>query len=117
GFVFAAALGEGDGIRGNGEGAAAETLLHIDENVFEVAAADDDIFGGVRAGTVGILAHVNFGCFRRGAIKFYGSAHAGGGGGINRRGCRGGGARSRWLFFRGLLLAASGQQNYAEQDG
>src|SRR5260370_11320168 len=69
GFIFAAALRQGDGIFGNVEGAVAEAFLNIDENVLEMSCADNDVLGGVRALAVGILAHVNFGGLRRGAIE------------------------------------------------
>src|SRR5256885_4557358 len=51
-----------------------------------MAAADDDVFGGVGAGAVRILAHVDFGGFGSGAFEFDRAANTGGRGGINGRG-------------------------------
>src|SRR5260370_9808120 len=107
-FIFAAALGESDCIFRDVERAIAEPFLHVDENVLEVASADDDIFGDVRTGTVGVLAHVDLGRFRRGAVEFYGAAYARGSGRIDARsgpGC-GRDGRSR-LFLSAFLLADS----------
>src|SRR3984893_6977619 len=116
GFIFAAALRQGDRIFRNVEGAVAESLFYVDENVLEVPSAHYDVLGSVRALAVGVLAHVNFCWLGRGTIEFYGSDYDCGGGGVNRRGGWGcGRARSCRLLLGGFLLAASGEQNDPEQ--
>src|SRR5947208_17142408 len=70
GMIFAAALIERDGFLGNVEGAVAEALFYVDENVGEVAAGGHNVFSRIRALAGGILAHVNFGGLRGFAVEF-----------------------------------------------
>src|SRR5260370_18012581 len=77
GMVFAAALIESDGFLWHVEGAVAETLFHVNENVREAATGSHNIFGRVRAFAGRILAHVNPGGFRGFTIKFHCAPHAG----------------------------------------
>src|SRR5260221_10144621 len=76
GFVFAAALRQGDRIFRNVERTVAESLFNVNKNVLEVASAHDDVLGGVRTGAVGILAHVNFGGLWGGTVQLYPSRPA-----------------------------------------
>src|SRR5262249_61680627 len=74
--VFASGLGQSDGVLGNIERAVAESFLHINEDVSEMAVLYDDVFGGVRALAVWILAHVYSGGLWGGPIEFDGAADA-----------------------------------------
>src|SRR5216684_3285501 len=117
-MVFAAALIEGDGFLGNVEGAIAEALFHIDEDVGEVTTTGHNVFRHVGAFAGGILAHVNFGGLGGFAFKLYCAADAGGRGGINRGGWGSGRSRStgssRGLLF---LFAAPCEEDKAKRSG
>src|SRR5260370_21089215 len=81
---FAATLSDSDGFLWHGEGAVAETLFHVKENVREAATGSHNIFGRVRAFAGRILAHVNPGGFRCFAPELRGTADSGPRGGRNR---------------------------------
>src|SRR6266849_9787745 len=104
--IAAAALIELNGFLGNVKRAAAEALFDVDEDVREMAVCDDDILGHVRALAGGILAHVNLGGLRRGAIEFHNTDDDGSRCWVNRRGGGGRGWSRRGLLFRGFFLAA-----------
>ena len=108
-LVLAADLGERDGIGGNGEGAVAETVFHVDENVGEFAVVHDDGLRGVRSLALGILAHINFRFLGRDAIEIHGAADCRDGRWINRRRRRSGRRGGRGGLLLGLL-SASGQE-------
>src|SRR6267142_2788692 len=108
--IPAAALIEFNGFLGDIEGTAAEAFFDVDEDVCEMAVRDDDILGHVRAFAGGVLAHVNLGGLRRGAVELHNADDDGSRGWVNRRGggCRG--RSRRRLLFRGFFLAASCEQ-------
>src|SRR5712664_812200 len=105
GVIAAAALIELNSLLGYVEGAATQALLDVDEDVCEMAVRDDDILGHVRALARGILAHVDLGGLRRGAIEFHNTDDDGSRGWVNRRGGGSRGWSRRGLLFRGFAAS------------
>src|SRR6267142_2654770 len=115
--IAAAALIELNGFLGDVEGTAAEAFLDVDEDVREMAVRDDEILGHVRALAGGVLAHVNLGSFRRGAIEFHDADDDGSRGWVNRGGGSGRRSRSSGLLFGGFFLAAACDQCKPQRSG
>src|SRR5258708_5708824 len=88
-MILAATLVEDDGVFGHVEGAAAEPVFHVDENVGEIAACDYYGLGFVRAFAGWILAHVDLRRLGGGAIELYRAVYRGRGCGIDGSGGRG----------------------------
>src|ERR1051326_1237743 len=59
-MVLAAFLVEHDGVLGKVEGAVAEAVFHVNEDVGQIASADPDVFSLVGPLAAGVLAHVDF---------------------------------------------------------
>src|SRR6266487_966741 len=110
-MVLAATLVQGDGFLGNVESAVAETFFYIHEDVGDVTVAGHHGLGHVRAFTCGILAHVNFGGLRRGAIELHGAANGCRRSRINGSGSRRRSGGSRGLLFGRFFLSAPCQKN------
>src|ERR1700722_1286688 len=102
GVILAAALVEHGWGRGNIKRAAAEAILHVHEYVGEIPAIDDNVFCLVHTFAGRALAHIDLRRLGSSAVEFYGAAHGGNGGRIDRSRRR----RRRWLFRRraGRLL-------------
>ncbi len=88
GMILAALLIEHDRILGSVEGAIAQAVFHVDEDVGQVAATDHDAFGFIGALAAGILAHVDLRGLGSGAVELHRAAHGRRGRGINRSGRR-----------------------------
>src|SRR5258708_183511 len=85
-MIAAATLIEREGLLGDVEGAAAQALLDVNEDVREMTVRDDYILGDVCAFAGGILAHVNLRGLGGSAIEFHNADDRRGASGINRCG-------------------------------
>src|SRR3954447_13996667 len=116
-MISTAILIQDDRVLGNVEGPVAESVLHVNEYVGQIAAAYDDALGFIRAFAAGVLAHVDLRGLGRGAVELYSSTDRRHRGRINRRrGCS-------WLSFffgrsvgglLGALIASCKRQQCAE---
>src|SRR5262249_6303073 len=112
GMIFASALIEYDGVFGDVEGTVPQAIFHKHKDVREIAIADVDRLGFVRALAPGILTHIDLGWLRSRSIELYGAADGSHGRRIDRS-CRGG---SGWLFsgvagLLGVLFLAARPQS------
>src|SRR4029077_11907856 len=73
-MILAAALVKNDRILGHVKGAAAQTVLHVNENIGEFAAVDHNGLHGIVALACCILAHINLPWFRSGTGEGYRAA-------------------------------------------
>src|SRR5580700_5223758 len=87
-MILAAALVEHDRVLGNVEGAVAESIFYVDEDVGEIAVGHDYVLGFVHAFAGWILTHVDLRWLGSHAVELDGAVYRGHGRGINWRGCR-----------------------------
>ena len=110
GMITAALLIKNDRILGNIEGAIADAVFHIDENIGEVAFIDDERFVLIGAFAGGVLRHVDLGRLRSRAIVLHRSAQRAYRGRINGRGSGGGSVGTRGGLFSVFFFVTSSQQ-------